>query len=227
MYVPLPHVRTIYYRDVDMYRYYIGREDQSVNESVMKGRIDQQLRVTRLMIDAVQLPDAVPEKRLERYMENYLSMMMCICSIFLRMIGTDEAEDKREGIWDYLKEKNPDVYRRIRRSVLNMGTNLPTRAGPQDRHHRLPHGPEDIQVQLGSGGSTAAGTSQQREAPSCRIGTRGLLARLATPILLRTRFASCPTPRATLLPAHQLVEGEDDGHHGEHAHRPSSAMLFA
>ena len=68
-------------------------------------------------------------ERLERYMENYLSMMMCICSIFLRMIDTDEAEDKREGIWDYLKEKNPEVYRRIRRSVLNMGTNLPTGLG--------------------------------------------------------------------------------------------------
>lgn len=129
VYVPLPHVKTIYYRDVDMYRYYIGREDQSVNESVMIGRIDQQLRVTRLMIDAVRLPDAVSEKRLERYMENYLSMMMCICSIFLRMIDTDEAEDKREAIWDYLKQKNPDVYRRIRRSALNMGTNLPTELG--------------------------------------------------------------------------------------------------
>lgn len=129
VYVPLPHVRTIYYRDVDMYRYYIGREDQSVNENVMIGRIDQQLRVTRAMIDAVKLPDDVAEKRLERYMENYLSMMMCICSIFLRMIGTDEAEDKREGIWDYLKAQNPDVYRRIRRSALNMGTNLPTELG--------------------------------------------------------------------------------------------------
>ena len=129
VYVPLPHVKTLYYRDVDMYHYFIGREDQSVNESVMMGRIDQQLRVTRLMIDAVQLPDAVPEKRLERYMENYLSMMMCICSIFLRMIDTDEAEDKREAIWNYLKERNPDVYRRIRRSVLNMGTNLPTELG--------------------------------------------------------------------------------------------------
>lgn len=129
VYVPLPHVKTMYYRDVDMYRYYIGREDQSVNESVMMGRIDQQLRVTRLMIDAVRLPDGVPEKRLEHYMENYLSMMMCICSIFLRMIDTDEAEDKREAIWDYLKQNNPDVYRRIRRSALNMGTNLPTQLG--------------------------------------------------------------------------------------------------
>lgn len=129
VYVPLPHVKTIYYRDVDMYRYFIGREDQSVNESVMMSRIDQQLRVTRIMIDAVALPDGVPEKRLERYMESFLSMMMCICSIFLRMIGTDEAEDKREAIWDYLKSNNPDVYRRIRRSALNMGTNLPTELG--------------------------------------------------------------------------------------------------
>ena len=129
VYVPLPHVKTIRYFDENMYRYFIGREDQSVNENVMMGRIDQQLRVTREMIDAVRLPDDVPEKRLERYMENYLSMMMCICSIFLRMIDTDEAEDKREAIWEYLKAHNPDAYRPIRRSTLNMGTNLPTSFG--------------------------------------------------------------------------------------------------
>ena len=129
VYVPLPHVKTIYYLDVDMYRYFIGRDDQSVNESVMMGRIDQQLRVTRIMIDAVQLPGDVPEKRLERYMENYLSMMMCICSIFLRMINTVDAEDERDAIWRYLKENNSDVYRRVRHSVLNMGTNLPTNLG--------------------------------------------------------------------------------------------------
>lgn len=129
VYVPLPHVQTLYYRDVDMYRYYIGREDQSVNEHVMISRIDQQLRITRIMIDAVDLPDQVPEKRLEHYMENYLSMMMCICSVFLRMQNTDEAEDKRDAIWNYLKEKNPALHRRIRCSALNMGTNLPTEFG--------------------------------------------------------------------------------------------------
>ena len=129
VYVPLPHVKTIYYLDVDMYRYFIGRDDQSVNESVMMSRIDQQLRVTRIMIGAVQLPGGVPEKRLERYMENYLSMMMCICSIFLRMINTVDAEDERDAIWRYLKENNSDVYRRVRHSVLNMGTNLPTNLG--------------------------------------------------------------------------------------------------
>ncbi len=129
VYVPLPHVKSIYYLDVDMYRYFIGREDQSVNESVMMGRIDQQLKVTRIMIDAVALPDAVEEKRLERYMENYLSMMMCICSIFLRMINTPEAEEKRDAIWAYLKEHNPGVYNRVKNSVLNLATNIPTEVG--------------------------------------------------------------------------------------------------
>ena len=34
----------MYYMDVDLYRYYIGRDDQSVNEKVMIGRIDQQIK---------------------------------------------------------------------------------------------------------------------------------------------------------------------------------------
>ena len=129
MYVPLPFVDTMRYLDVDMYRYFIGREDQSVNESVMMGRIDQQLRITRFMIDAVQLPDDVVEPKLRRYMLNYLSMMMCICSIFCRMIGTLEADEKRHAIWEYLKEKNPGAYGAVRRSVLNVGTNLPGELG--------------------------------------------------------------------------------------------------
>ena len=51
VYYPLPHVRKMYYMDVDFYRYYIGREDQSVNEKVMISRVDQQIFVTKSMID--------------------------------------------------------------------------------------------------------------------------------------------------------------------------------
>lgn len=129
VYTPLPSVRTVYYLDVDMYRYFIGREDQSVNESIMLSRIDQQLRITRIMIDAVDLPDAVPERKLEKYMENYLSMMMCICSVFLRMESTPETDAKRDGIWNYLEQRNPRLYKRIRHTALNVGTNLPTELG--------------------------------------------------------------------------------------------------
>ena len=129
VYVPLPAVYSIRYFNVDMYRYFIGREGQSVNEDTMMARIDQQLRITRFMIDAVDLDEDVVQKKLRRYMENYLSMMMCICSVFLRMINTDEAEQKREGIWNYLKEARPNMYSRIRRNILNLGTNIPSEVG--------------------------------------------------------------------------------------------------
>lgn len=128
VYEPLPHVRTMYYLDVDMYRYFIGRADQSVNESVMMSRIDQQLRVTRTMIDAVDVM-AIGQKRLRHYMENYLSMMMCICSVFLRMRNTEEDRKKLDDIWAYLKEEDPALHRRVRANVVNVGTNLPGELG--------------------------------------------------------------------------------------------------
>ncbi len=129
VYVPLPAVKSIRYFDVDMYRYFIGREGQSINEETMKSRIDQQLRITRVMIDSVDLLEDVESRKLQKYMENYLSMMMCICSIFLRMIHTPEAEGKRNDIWAYLKTRRPEIYPRIRRNVLNFGTNIPTELG--------------------------------------------------------------------------------------------------
>ena len=128
VYEPLPHVKSMYYLDVDLYRYFIGREDQSVNEKVMLSRIDQQLRITRIMIDNVDVM-AVENKRLRHYLENYLSMMMCICSVFLRMEDTPENEQKRDEIWHYLKENDPQLYLRVRTNVLNLGTNIPTRVG--------------------------------------------------------------------------------------------------
>ena len=106
VYVPLAHVKTMVYFDVDTYRYFIGREDQSVNEKVMLSRIDQQLRITKEMIDAVDL-DAIENKKLQHYLYNYLSMMLCICSVFLRMEDTPENEEKRKGLWVYLREANP------------------------------------------------------------------------------------------------------------------------
>ena len=49
-YCPLPYVRNIFYMDIDLYQYYLGRDDQSVNEQMLKKRIDQQMKVTRMVI---------------------------------------------------------------------------------------------------------------------------------------------------------------------------------
>ena len=51
-YVPFPACRSIYYLDVDVYRYFIGREDQSVNDKVLTSRVDHYWRVARVMMHA-------------------------------------------------------------------------------------------------------------------------------------------------------------------------------
>ena len=52
-------------------------------------------------------------------------------SSFLRMEKTDENEENRAAIWEYLKEKNPELYKRVKNTALNWGTNIPTEAGRQ------------------------------------------------------------------------------------------------
>lgn len=129
VYVPLPSVKSLYYLNVDFYRYFIGREGQSVNEQVMIRRIDQQLRVTRIMIDAFDLAKDIPQPQLRRYMENYLLMMLVICSVFLILSGRDDALQQRDAIWQYLKEKSPEMYHKMRKRILGRTVNLKGRYG--------------------------------------------------------------------------------------------------
>lgn len=117
VYQPLPAVSKLYYLDVDFYRYYIGREDQSVNEQVMMGRIDQQIKVTKIMIDSHDLTK-IRRKQLRKYMAKYLVMMMTVSSVFLIKMNTPESLAKKEELWQYLKKKNERMYREMNRYML-------------------------------------------------------------------------------------------------------------
>ena len=129
VYVPLPSCERVYYLDVDLYRYFIGRDDQSVNESVMIGRIEHQLCITRVMIDAFRLEEDVESPKLRTYMRNYLSMMMLISTIFSMMSDREDKAELREGIWEHLREHDPATYAKIRRSAFGIGTHLPGETG--------------------------------------------------------------------------------------------------
>jgi hypothetical protein len=128
VYQPLPFVKTLYYMDVNLYRYFIGREDQSVNEKVMIKRIDQQLRITKIMIEAHDLQE-LKSKKLQKYMIKYLSMMMAVSSVFLIKEGTEESLNKKQELWDYLKNYDKWLNRQIRSQILGQSMNLPGKFG--------------------------------------------------------------------------------------------------
>ncbi len=128
VYQPLPYVKTLYYMDVNLYRYFIGREDQSVNEQVMIRRIDQQLKITKIMIESHNLMQ-IKSKKLQNYMIKYLSMMMVVSSVFLIKEGSEESLAKKQDLWDYLKNYDRRLYKKIRSQILGRSMNLPGKFG--------------------------------------------------------------------------------------------------
>ena len=109
-------------------RYFIGREDQSVNEKVMISRIDQQIFVTKTMIAMYELK-MIPSRKLRKYMLNYLAIMMTVSSILCIRSKKQENLDKKKELWDYLKKKDYGTYLKIRYGILGQTMNLPGKSG--------------------------------------------------------------------------------------------------
>lgn len=124
VYCPLCYVKTMHYIDIDLYRYFIGRDDQSVNEKTMIKRIDQQILVTETILN-YNNPYNFENKKLTRYLIHYFSMMMSVTSILLLVSNTKENLMKRKKLWNDLKNKNSKLYKKVRYRSLATFTMLP------------------------------------------------------------------------------------------------------
>lgn len=128
---PLPYVKTMYYLDVNFYRYYIGRADQSVNEQIMISRIDQQIRVNKLMVDYYvdEIDRIHANGKVKKYMKNYLDIITTVSSALLIRSGQPENLEKKKELWKYIKEKDNMLWFRLRYGLLGHAMNLPGRGG--------------------------------------------------------------------------------------------------
>ncbi len=123
---PYPYVEKMYYMDVDFYHYFIGREDQSVNEQVMIGRLDQQMRVNKLMIDIMADTDFTGKDRhLKKYMYIYLDKIMAVTCALCLVSGTPENLKRRKEIWRYLHKKDRQMYLHLRTTPIAVYLNMP------------------------------------------------------------------------------------------------------
>ena len=128
VYEPLPHVKKIYYLNQNLYHYYIGREDQSVNETVMISRLDQQYRVNRLLIDCCDVLKVQP-KKLRNYMILNLEIITTVSSVLAIKSGTEENLQRKKELWAELREKHFPLWWRMRSGFLGQGVNLPGKIG--------------------------------------------------------------------------------------------------
>lgn len=123
VYVPMRHVKTMYYLDVNFYHYFIGRNDQSVNETVMIKRIDQQIKVNKMMQQQVCL-QSIENKRLRQYLFNYFEIITVVSSVLMIRSGTAENLQKKQELWDYLKQNDPWLYYHLRRGIMGILLNF-------------------------------------------------------------------------------------------------------
>lgn len=117
VYVPMTRVKTLYYVDRVFYHYFIGREDQSVQEAVMIRRINQQLKVNWLMFQQVDL-DQVENQRLRRYLLNYLEIVTTVSCVLLYRSGTPEHLEMERRFWQDMERDYPRHYTLLSRRMF-------------------------------------------------------------------------------------------------------------
>lgn len=131
--VPLALVRRMYYLPVELYHYFIGRADQSVNAEVMLRRVDQQLRVNRLALRALPAPASVTSGAmpapLAAALMHYVGAICVVTSATLARGGEPAHLAARQEFWQDVKAESPWIYAMLRRSMLGAGSNLPGQAG--------------------------------------------------------------------------------------------------
>ncbi len=108
-------MQKLYYLDIDLYHYYIGREDQSVNIRNFLRRYQQQIRVMECMLEAYSYEQlqALPDG-LRRYMLHCLSAVM-INTIMFCCCGEEEQERRAayQALWQKLKSRDTAMYHQL------------------------------------------------------------------------------------------------------------------
>jgi len=71
----------------------------------------------------------LPNRKLRKYMFNYLEIITVVSTIMLIRSGTQENLEKKRELWKYLKEYDLRLFWRLRNGIMGHAMNLPGRGG--------------------------------------------------------------------------------------------------
>ncbi len=113
-YQPLGHTKKLYYLDADLYHYFIGRADQSVNMVNFLKRYDQQIRVMEYMLAAYTYEEILEKpKGLRKYLFHDVAAIMMNTLLFC-CGGKEEARKiAYKKLWADLKQRDVKLYRKL------------------------------------------------------------------------------------------------------------------
>ena len=101
----LPRVKKMYYFPKDLYRYWIGRPDQSVQQKTLLARYSHHILIAEKCFSSFNF-DEIEEPLLKKYLKHELFMLFGIAIMFTRQNNTDETDAAIEKMWETCKEHN-------------------------------------------------------------------------------------------------------------------------
>ena len=124
----LPHVSRIYYFNADLYRYWIGRPDQSVQKNVMAKRYQHQVMVTEKCFTSFRM-DHIADPMHRKYMHHELFLMFGISILYGRMNNTEEADAVLERMWETCRAHDLKLANHFRKGTCLSLICIPGAAG--------------------------------------------------------------------------------------------------
>ncbi len=128
IYGNLQNTERLYYLNTDLYRYYIGREGQSVQEDVMKKRYNHQLKIAELCFRACHLGN-IEDKRKRNYMRHEMFIMFGIAVLFARLNKNEQCDRELEQMWENCRAFDREWADYFRYRTLLRLICIPGRAG--------------------------------------------------------------------------------------------------
>ena len=130
IYQPLAKTKRIMYHPKALYGYFVGREDQSINEKNILKRLDQMTNIAKKQITSCSMEEL---NKLPRHLRNYLLNNACgqlFTTCALQFIeDTDRSHEMNRDLWQTIRDFDLALYKRLRRNPLGRVTCLPGRAG--------------------------------------------------------------------------------------------------
>lgn len=116
--IPLEYANTMYYIELPLYRYYIGRGEQSINLKVMVRNRLHQLKVLEKIWTDINF-DINKSKQMSKYMKTVMKQMV---QWQIMLVAFDDSVDKKAkylmDLLNELKGLQPKEYRSITNSTL-------------------------------------------------------------------------------------------------------------
>ena len=124
----LPFVERMFYMDIDLYRYTIGREGQSVQDDVSRRRYTHHIQIAEACFKSVDL-DSLTVRQHQQYMKHELFMLFGIATIFSRLNKSDEADGHLAQMWRNCEAHNAKWAKHFRKGTALAFINISGKFG--------------------------------------------------------------------------------------------------